>query len=101
MVRQKLTFSLADEKNIIEAIPSGDYRVVKEDRQDPLIDWQLQREVEILVVVLLVSIIMVVGILSRRVKEAVLIAFFLTGIIIVLLFSLLFVKIVRQFGQDG
>lgn len=90
MARQKLTFSWADEKNIIEAIPSEDYRVVKEDPQDlqdPLIDWRLQREVEILVVVLLVSIIMVVGILSRRVKEAVLIALFFTGIIIVLLFS--------------
>jgi K+-sensing histidine kinase KdpD len=90
VAKQTLTFSSwAYEKNIIEVIPSQNYRVVKEDRQDPLIDWQLQREMEILVVILLVSIIMVVGILSRRVKQALLIAFFFTGIIIVLLFSLL------------
>ncbi len=70
-------------------MPSQPHRVLEEDTKDPLVAWQLQREVQILVVILLVGIIVVVGLLNRRVENALLFALFLSGVIIVLVFDLL------------
>ena len=90
MTQQKSTVPslFAYEKDILEPMPSQPPNL-EDDRKDTLIDWQLEREVQILVVILLVGIILVVGFLNRRVKNALLFALFLSGIIIALFFSLL------------
>jgi hypothetical protein len=91
MAKQKLTFPppVAYEKDIIEPMPSQHHRVLEEDSQDTLVAWQLEREVQILVVILLIAIITVIGFLNRRIENVLLFALFLSGIIIALVFFLL------------
>lgn len=90
MTKQKSTFQsfFADKKDIIKPMPSQSPSF-SEDTKDPLIAWKLEREVEILVVILLIGIILVIGFLNRRVENALLLALFLSGIIIALFFALL------------
>lgn len=79
---------LAYEKDILEPMPSQPPSL-EEDRKDTLIDWQLERKIQILVVILLVSIIVVVGFFNRQVENALLFALFLSGVIIAFFFALL------------
>ncbi len=83
MTQQKSTVPplFAYEKDILKPIPSQPPSL-EDDRKDTLIDWQLAREVQVLVVILLVGIILVVGFLNRQVENALLLALFLSGVII-------------------
>ncbi len=74
------------EKDILEPMPSQSPSL-EENREDTLIGWQLETEIQILVIILLVGIILVVGYLNRRVEKALLFALFLSGIIIVFFFT--------------
>jgi hypothetical protein len=91
VAKQKLTFHslFAYEKDIIEPMPSQHHRVLEEDRKDTLIGWQLQREVQILAVILLIGIIFMIRLLNKQVENSLLFALFLTGIIIALVLGLL------------
>ena len=91
MAKQKLTFHslFAYEKDIIEPMPSQHHRVIEEDTKDTLIAWELEREVQILVVIFLIGIIVVIGWLNRRVENVILFALFLSGVIIALILALL------------
>lgn len=65
-------------------------RVIEEDSQDSLIiPKKLQSEEYIFVAILLVGIIAIIGLINRRVENAMLFALFISGIIIVLFFGLL------------
>ncbi len=90
MTKQKSTFQslIADEQDTIEPIPSQPPSL-EEDTKDTLIDWQLEREIQVLVVILLVGIILVVGFINRRLENALLFALFLSGIVIALFLALL------------
>ncbi len=90
VTKRKLTFQylFTYEKDIIEPIPSQSHRVSEEDTQDPLISWQLETEVYILLVILVIGIIAVVGLINRQVENALLFALFVSGIIIALVLSL-------------
>ena len=65
-------------------------RVIEEDSQDSLIiPKKLQIEEYIFVAILLAGIIAIIGLINRRVENAMLFALFISGIIIVLFFGLL------------
>jgi hypothetical protein len=91
VAQQKLTFHspFASEKDIIEPMPSQHHRVLEEDTKDTLIAWELEREVQILVVIFLIGLIVVIGWLNRRVENVILFALFLSGVIIALILALL------------
>ncbi len=80
---------LAAEKDKIESIPSQSPSLQK-DTKDTLIDWQLEREIQILVALLIIGIIVSIGFLNRRVENALFFALFLSGIIIAIFLALLF-----------
>jgi uncharacterized membrane protein len=90
VAKQKSTFqSLStSEQDNIEPIPSQSPNL-KEDTKDTLIAWKLEKDIQILVVILLVAIILVVGFINRRVEKALLLALFLSGIVIAIFFALL------------
>lgn len=81
--------SVAYEKDIVEPSPSQRHRVIEEDKSDSLIDWQIEEDIYILASILLVGIILVVGLIFRKVENVLLIALFISGVIIVLFFALL------------
>jgi hypothetical protein len=65
-------------------------RVIEEDSQDSLIvPKSLQTEEYIFVAILFAGIIAIIGLINRRVKNALLFALFISGIIIALFFALL------------
>ena len=90
VAERKSTFQylFTSEKDIIEPIPSQSHRVSEKDTQDPLISWQLETEVYILLIILVIGIIAVVGLINRQVENALLFALFVSGIIIALVLSL-------------
>lgn len=64
-------------------------RVIEEDRDSLIIPKKLQTEEYIFVAILLAGIIAIIGLIDRRVENAMLFALFISGIIIVLFFGLL------------
>lgn len=76
------------QKEIVKPILSQSYTPSEKETQDTLIARQLQIEVYILAAILLVTIIFVIGLINRKVEEALLFALFLSGILIALFFSL-------------
>ena len=90
MAQKKSTFQylFTYEKEIIEPMPSQSNRVSEKDTQDPLIAWQLETEVYILLVILVIGIIAVIRLINRQVDNALLFALFLSGIIIALVMGL-------------
>jgi hypothetical protein len=91
VAKQKSTFQspFVAQKDISEPIPAQGHRVLEEDTKDTLVDWQLEKEVQILAVILIVGIIAVIGLLNRRVENLLVFALFLSGVIIALVFALL------------
>ena len=64
-------------------------RVIEEDRDSLIIPKKLQTEEYIFVAILLAGIIAIIGLINRKVGNAMLFALFISGIIIVLFFGLL------------
>lgn len=89
MTQQKSPFyAFTYQKDIIEPMPSQPPSL-EDDKQDTLVAWQLQREIQILLVILIMGIIFLIGLVSPKVENAILFALFLSGIIIAVVFSLL------------
>lgn len=90
MATQKSTVRsfFVSQENIIKPVLSQPLAASEKDTQDPLIARQVQIEVYILAAILLVTIIFVIGLINRKVEEALLFALFLSGILIALFFSL-------------
>ncbi|MBE9045469.1 hypothetical protein IQ255_13845 [Pleurocapsales cyanobacterium LEGE 10410] len=65
-------------------------RVIKKDSQDSLLlPKRLQTEEYIFIFILLAGVLAIVGLINRRVENALLFALFISGIIIALFFALL------------
>lgn len=90
MAQPKLIFqsSFIAQKDTLESTPSQSSRVLEDDTENPLVDWQLEREIQILVVILLIATIFIIGLLSRRVENVLLFALFLSGVLMALVFAL-------------
>lgn len=90
MDQQKPSFQsyFVYEKDIIEPTKTQNPRV-RDDTQDTLVAWQLQREVQILFLIVIAGIITIIGFLNRKVENVLLFALFISGIIIVLILGLL------------
>lgn len=65
-------------------------KVIEKDNQDSLLlPKRLQTEEYIFIFILLAGVIAIVGLISRRVENALLFALFISGIIIALFFAML------------
>jgi hypothetical protein len=90
MAQPKLIFrsSFIAPKEPLNSTPSQSPRVLEDDTESPLVDWQLEREIQILVVILLIATVFVIGLLSRRVENVLLFALCLSGVLMALVFAL-------------
>ena len=65
-------------------------QIIEKDKEDSLLPpKRLQTEEYILIFILLAGVIAIVGLINRRVENALLFALFISGIIIALFFALL------------
>ncbi len=64
-------------------------KVIEQDSKDSLIAWQLQTEEYIFIALLFAGVVAIIGLINRRVENALLFALFISGIIIALFFALL------------
>jgi hypothetical protein len=70
--------------------PKYSQNIIEKDNEDSLLlPKRLQTEEYIFIFILLAGVIAVVGLINRRVENALLFALFVTGIIIALFFALL------------
>ena len=77
-------------KGIDRATCKYSEKVIEKDNEDSLLpSTRLQTEEYMFVFILLAGIIVIVGLINRRVENALLFALFISGIIIALFFALL------------
>ena len=77
-------------KGIDRATRKYSEQIIEKDKEDSLLPpKRLQTEEYILIFILLAGVIAIVGLINRRVENALLFALFISGIIIALFFALL------------
>ena len=77
-------------KGIDRATCKYSEQIIEKDKEDSLLPpKRLQTEEYILIFILLAGVIAIVGLINRRVENALLFALFISGIIIALFFALL------------
>ena len=77
-------------KEIDRATRKYSEQIIEKDKEDSLLPpKRLQTEEYILIFILLAGVIAIVGLINRRVENALLFALFISGIIIALFFALL------------